>query len=405
MNELFSKRLQLHQKQMMKYLRYVFNDHFVLICTFLAGGLGLYYSNALKALPEHPSFLFSWLILLVWLLILHVGRFVSLTKPADLVFLLPKENQMKNYLQQALRYSCYLPFVLIALVLGITMPLAVVTTDLEFSHYIWLLPTLWALKVAHLQWQRYGLFFESQSKKKSSYAVWLIASFGVLAVSLYLSPIIGLILGVATAVVSWQVLWQRPALTLQWEKMIQLEKNRLHRIYQFINLFTDVPEITASVKRRKYLDGLLERIPKKQSNTYFYLFVRRMVRGSEYSGLYLRLVLLGGVLLYFSEERWFSLGIGGLFLYLIGFQLVPLYNQFRYMVLTHLYPVKKEQQKTALQKLLAILLAVAAILFAAVAGIQLNEWSDRLIVWLGYGVIVVLFILFYLPARLKKIDE
>ena len=32
-------------------------------------------------------------------------------------------------------------------------------------------------------------------------------------------------------------------------KMVHVEEQRLHKIYQFINLFTDVPEITAKVKK------------------------------------------------------------------------------------------------------------------------------------------------------------
>lgn len=34
MKQFFSQRLQRHQKQMTRYLRYVFNDHFALISTF-----------------------------------------------------------------------------------------------------------------------------------------------------------------------------------------------------------------------------------------------------------------------------------------------------------------------------------------------------------------------------------
>lgn len=50
MKGFFSQRLQRHQKQMSRYLRYVFNDHFAILSTFLMGGLGLYYSNLLKTL-------------------------------------------------------------------------------------------------------------------------------------------------------------------------------------------------------------------------------------------------------------------------------------------------------------------------------------------------------------------
>ena len=68
MGEFFSQRLSRHFKKMSKYLRYILNDHFVLVCMFLLGGLGLYYSQLLKELPRD----FVWgrpLILLGWLLL------------------------------------------------------------------------------------------------------------------------------------------------------------------------------------------------------------------------------------------------------------------------------------------------------------------------------------------------
>lgn len=133
-------------------------------------------------------------------------------------------------------------------------------------------------------------------------------------------------------------------ISLDWEKMIQKEKGRMYRIYQFIHLFTDVPEITSSVKRRKFLDPLLKPIKKNQANTYLYLYARRFVRGSEYSGLFIRLVLVAGVILLFLKEFWISLGISLLFIYLIGFQLIPIYTQFDYMVMTHLYPTPTKQK-------------------------------------------------------------
>lgn len=55
--------------------------------------------------------------------------------------------------------------------------------------------------------------------------------------------------------------------------MIQKEQNRMHRIYKFIQLFTDIPEVSSTVKRRKYLDPLLG-VVKTSENTYAYLFIR-----------------------------------------------------------------------------------------------------------------------------------
>ncbi len=110
MGEFFSQRLSRHFKKMSKYLRYILNDHFVLVCMFLLGGLGLYYSQLLKELPRD----FVWgrpLILLGWLLLIQVGKLATLTEEPDKVFLLPKEKQFAAYLKRALRYSLLLPIV------------------------------------------------------------------------------------------------------------------------------------------------------------------------------------------------------------------------------------------------------------------------------------------------------
>ncbi|WP_279403917.1 ABC transporter permease [Secundilactobacillus kimchicus] len=52
MTGLFNTRLKRHLKEMFKYLRLVFNDHFVFALLIMLGGLGLAYSNALKTLPR-----------------------------------------------------------------------------------------------------------------------------------------------------------------------------------------------------------------------------------------------------------------------------------------------------------------------------------------------------------------
>ncbi len=88
------------------------------------------------------------------------------------------------------------------------------------------------------------------------------------------------------------------------------------------------------------------------------MFARRLARGSDFSGLYFRLVIIGGLLIAGVVDFYFSLIIGFLFLYLIGFQLLPLANQFRYMVLVQLYPIHKNQKKQAIQYLLTWVLII-----------------------------------------------
>lgn len=404
MVDFFKKRLSLHQKQMMKYLRYVFNDHFVIVCTFLLGGAGLYYSNFLKTLPA--GLLWNALVvILVLVAALHIGSFVTLTQPADLVFLLPKEKQMEGYLKQAFKYSCWFPFVALFLISGVAMPLYVVYSGRGFDQFFYFVVILWLLKLAHLDVQRSRLYFEGQSKERLIYGLWLLISTVAVSTAVFVRPVVGLLLAILFVGGGFVFMQKMPIGSLDWQLMIEKEKSRQHRIYQFINLFTDVPQITATVKRRKYLDGWLRRIRYRKENTYLYLYARRMLRGSEYSGLYLRLVIIGSVMLYFVKDRWFSLALGVLFIYVIGFQLVPLYNQFQYMVLTHLYPVAAEQKQKALQKLLLVLLLVVAVLFGGVAATQLGSWLDRGIVAVGFLAMVYLFVYLYVPTRVKKINH
>lgn len=85
MNQLFKRRLVDHLKEMMKYLRLVFNDYFVLALLFVIGGLGYYYSNALKQL--HAGLWWAPVVIIGILLVsLQLGRFATLVQAPDYVF-------------------------------------------------------------------------------------------------------------------------------------------------------------------------------------------------------------------------------------------------------------------------------------------------------------------------------
>lgn len=402
MKELFATRLKQHQKQMMRYLRYVFNDHFVLACTFLLGGVGLYYSDFVKTLPA--NFLPGKVVILIVLVgLLHVGTFVSLTKPADQVFLLPKEVQMQDFLNRAFGYSLWFPFAVLVLGAGFLMPLYVVSTQQSYWAFFPLVLLLWSLKVAFLYLRRYQLV-QNPWLASRCYPLWLVTSGAMLAVALWFSPWLGLIGSVLLALVYRELLLKRVKQPLAWDKMIATENRRLQRIYRFINLFTDVPQIATSVKRRKYFDGILALIPKDQGHSYLYLFSHRLLRGSDFGGLYARLLVLGSLLLYFVAERWFSIGLGCLFLYLIGFQLAPLYNQFQYMVMTQLYPLPQKQKARALQQLIVGLLLFAGLVFTLVSCFVYPDWVER--AWLlgSFSLFSLIFGYLYLPRRLKKMQ-
>ena len=405
MSEFYKIRLNKHLKKMMKYMRYVFNDHFVLVCLFLLGGLGFYYSQVVKALP--PQFFWGRpLILLIWLMTLLIGRIATLAEEADKVFILPKEIAMPTYLNRALIHSLWLPFVACLLIGGMTMPLVVISSGVAFSSFFYFLVMLWCLKVSHLFIQKYELYQISTAQYRTMFSWWLISSVVIMGIGLYSLPILGSILAlIQTVVFNYWIKKKVQAVSLDWEKMIRKEKSRMYRIYQFIHLFTDVPEISSSVKRRKYADPVLNKIKRTTENTYFYLYARSFLRGSEYSGLFLRLVLVAGVILFFLKEFWISMGVSILFVYLIGFQLIPIYAQFDYMVMTQLYPVPKQQKKKAVSQLVSILLLITVFLFSLFVLLALPRKIDALFIVLTLIVEASLFAKFYVPYRLKEMEE
>ena len=403
MNNFFQLRLAKHQKKMMKYLRYVLNDHFVLVCLFLFGGVGFYYSNWLKTLTT-PFQMGGIILTIFWFICLFFGKFATFTQAADLVFLLPKEKEMHQYLQRAFLYSSLFPFLFLGLACGFSMPLVVVTTGQPFSFYFVYLLILWGLKSSQLQIKRVELFRIEEKKLMVWKASWYLSTLLILLLTVYGWLWLGLLAMLIQLNIYFWFLWKNMTYRLDWEKMIQKEEQRLHQIYQFINLFTDVPEITSKVKRRRYLDPLLQHTKKTKDNTYYYHYVRRFIRGSDFSGLFLRLVLIGSILIAGIEDVYFITAIGALFIYLIGFQVIPLYNQFRYMTLVQLYPITEKQKEVALQKLLLNLLLIAASLFGLIGAIVLNG-LDKLIPIISYLIVIGLFIKIYTATRIKKMNE
>ena len=114
--------------------------------------------------------------------------------------------------------------------------------------------------------------------------------------------------------------------------------------------------------------------------------------------------MIGSIIIAGINDLYFTLGIGSLFLYLIGFQLLPLYSQFRYMILVQLYPIPESQKSGALQRLLTWLLTFVAVLFGVIAAVVLDG-NERWLPILVYLVVNGLLIKWYVPSRIKKIAE
>lgn len=123
------------------------------------------------------------------------------------------------------------------------------------------------------------------------------------------------------------------------------------------------------------------------------------VRNYNFSGLYLRLLVIGSIAIYFSESWIVNSIVSVLFLYLIGFQLIPLKQIIRDSIHFRLYPAPNNKIKPT-QHLILLLLIVSSLLFALSA---VSAGAVPVIRLLFFNsTFTAFFIYIYLPARLKK---
>ncbi|UQS86720.1 ABC transporter permease [Nicoliella spurrieriana] len=357
MSDLFKQRLGTHLTEMVKYLRYVFNDFFVIALLFLIGGLGFAYSNLLKQL--HTGLWWPGIVIVVIGLIAQsFNHLATLIEPADRIFLIPQESAMHGYLKAAYRYSVLIAIIPQLLIWFILLPFIRVTMAFNWLELLGLLFTMVILKGADLRNQFNAAYHRSISAKLK----WLI-NLVALTVTL-LAPSLGIVISAlfigmtARNERGWQ------SRSLNWGTLIENEDARMLALYKFFNLFTDVPNIQGTTKRRRYLDFLINRIKPLPQNTYRYLYGHSIVRNGEYSGLHLRLTVIGAVLLVGVGGTYLPILIGMLFLYLIGFQLIPFYFHFTNNVFTHIYPVDTKLQLTSFKQVVAVLLNTSAVIFA-----------------------------------------
>lgn len=408
MVELYKKRMAIYQKKMLRYMKYVFNDHFVLVGMFLLGGAAYYYSEILKTLT--PASIVGRLVAFGGLFfVLFFGKVATLVEEADQQFLLPKEKQMRHYIAQAQKHTLGTVAPILALIVGVIVPLIVATGNHEerpIETYLVFLGMIFCLKFGNVSLQTLSFFQSNDQLKQRNHFFWYGISLLCIGLSIWVNSWCGAILAMIVAILLKQA--EKKTIKtnmLDWHVMIELEKKRIHGIYRFIHLFTDVPGMEVSAKRRKWLDPLVKKISKEQSHTFEYLFARSFLRTTSYSGLYVRLVVLTSVMLFFLKDSWFVFGVSLLFLYLIGFQLIPIYAQFDYMLMVRLYPIDALQKTQAVQKLIGKLLILAGSIFWLVSVVSLANWQNSFYLLVAICVEIFLFIRWYLPQRLKKMHQ
>lgn len=349
MKHLFRERRLRFLVQSLRYLRYVLNDHFVLVLLVFLGFLTLQYRTLLEDFPDQP-----WGVMLALVVLsaglFFAGRIATYLEPADEQFLLVKEKEVWQEMRVAnLRASvlwCGVQVLGQVLLLPLYLKLGMNVVSFSF-----LLGVLTILKF---------VFFARKLRA-----------------------------------------FQQKGLLL-WRKAIGAETKRQQLILQFFALFTTVKGITTSVKPRRYLDGLLRWGSARQGQAWDYLYLRALLRSGDFWGLYLRLTGLGVLCLLFIEVPWLAVGLTVLLDYLLVFQLLALYRVYDYQYLTMLFPLTQEVKKAGFLRTVRRFLYLSVGVHSLLGLVVLRERAFVFVLLVG-GVLLGQL---YLGAKTKKwIDE
>lgn len=349
MKELMKKRQQTFRTQCVKYSRYVLNDHFVLFMLIFIGFLSVQYSQFLQELPKDTS-LIRWSLLIGLLLLVPIGSISTYLEKPDALFLLVKEEEVKNYIKGQVRKSFVFWLLIQSVILLLFVPLLLAT------------------------------------------------GVNALGITAYL-----FILGVAKGLVfSWKEARFYQDGNLNWTLAIARENARKQLILRFFALFTTVKGITNSVKRRAYLDGFLGLLLKTHGNTWLHLYMRSFLRNGDIFSMTLRLLALSILAMIFIPQPLVVIALVALFNYLIIFQLLGLYSAFDYQPLTLLFPMKRGSKKAGLNKTIQLLMVMVMVIEE---GIGLVFISDKVLL-LGLLAYTVALTLLYLPFKMARlVDE
>ncbi|MEH7549276.1 ABC transporter permease [Neobacillus vireti] len=399
-NKLWRDRAGGRMKDLGRYLRYIFNGHIVIVLLFLIGTAAFYYQEWIKTLS--PNFPAALVIAILIGIIVTYSPVYNFLLEADKVFLLPLEERLKGYFLRSGFASLVFQGYILLLVLAVLMPINAHVSDNGFGSFIPFLLVLLLIKAWNLAANWKIQFYVETSVQRWDFLVrYLINTVFTYLMFKQANLFILIVIGIIMVFYYYSFHIRTTKMGLKWDLLIDAEEKRMASFYRLANLFTDVPKLKDTVKRRKYLDLFIGKIPFLQEKTYLYLFARTFLRSSDYLGLFVRLTVIGSLAIYFISFGIGQLVLTILFVYLTGFQLLPLWNHHQNKLWVDLYPVSQRDKTVSFHFLLMMILVVQSCIFALLILIK-GEWFYSLLV-LGAGLVFsYLFVYFYSKGRLKK---
>jgi ABC-2 type transport system permease protein len=349
------------RKAVAPYVRDVARSGFPAIVVLAALALLSGYTAFLEDVPEGFPIVGVGTGLLTLLLMWSPLR--TFLRPADAVFLMPREHEMGRYVRLAWRRGYIAGGALLLAACLLYLPLY--RQGGSPTGGAALVPVLLALKAASDAgaWQERRIAFAAARRLCLSLraALTLAAVFALLA-----KPLAGA-LGFAAAAAALQAAVCRlPARhRFPWQRLFDEEARTRRRYERFFRSFTDLPAEGEAPARRPYAARAAGWIRHSRENTYLYLYALTVAR-SDLGGMLIRLTAVGALAGAVAGSSgalagWAGAPVAWLFALAAGVQAGTVRQAHRHAVWRHLYPLPEADRGRA-----ALRVAVAAHLACAV---------------------------------------
>ncbi|ANB61614.1 ABC transporter permease [Anoxybacteroides amylolyticum] len=396
--KLWNERFSRYVVEVRRYLRYMLNDHLLFVVLIgLSAGAVIYEKWVRELSPQFPYAIVEAFVLALFVTPSSVRTFLQ---EADIVFLTPAETKLRPYIQRSLLFSFAVQtlFLLVGLLVIVPLHLRFASMPLSFfSFFLW----IWKGWNVWIHWRE--THWVERKEIFSNIGRFLLNGVVVYLLLVDVPKFLFLILLVIVTCITiyfWNETKRKP---LPWEALIWQEAQAMRRFYRLANLFTDVPHMKEKAKRRLWLDVLLRFSSDFHKEEAFrYLYVRTFSRAGDYFGIYVRLTMIGCVLIYIVPTEYGKALAACFFLYATGIQLFVLSNHHRGHVLVRLYPLPSSTRKKAVLQLLFLLLVVQNLVFVLILTIR-NYWVSS--AWtLGLGLCFIYWLVFgYFSNRWRGI--
>ncbi|MBR3119150.1 MULTISPECIES: ABC transporter permease [Oceanobacillus] len=400
-HEFYKKRFSSHLKETGRYLKYIFNGHMAFAILFFISASAYYYQQWLTELPA--NFPTALIIGITFGLIVSYSPVRTLLKEPDLVFLIVAETKMGAYFRNALIYSFVIQLYMILLFAAAFGPLYFASyPERAGSMYLLTLVLLLLFKVANLFANWWMLKVREPGIRNIDLLIRTVLN-GVIFYFIVNGDMLfaGITSILFVIVFLYDYYYSNKQSGLAWDLLVEKDQNRMQTFYRIANMFADVPHLKNRVKKRQWLVHLVNRgVPIEKKHTYDYLFRISFIRSGDYLGMYVRLIVIGGLFIYFIPNVWMKILFGILFLYLSTFQMMPLYQHHRTNMWLDLYPVELNYRRSAVLKIVYQLSTIQTLLFALLF-VLLQEYLGFVIVLGGGLLFTVLFVNGYMKPRLK----